>query len=498
MGSLERAERRSVILWAAVTLAVQVTYANWAYGFCVDLFFHFDDFWAIGGASKLDIHTPLDFWQFFKPNNGFLLYRPISMVAYFWGLRELFGYDSRYYHMVQIGLVVVNSMLVFGVVQRLTQRPLVAALCSVVYGLAPGHAIAACWNSLATAVLTATFYFAAVLRWLGPPRRRTVTTFFWFFLALCSSEHGVTLPATLLLLSLTALPADRRAVDTRALLPFIAIAAFYLIAKIVYLRFFLWYDFPSPFAQAFISKEYATSLDPQVILTNLGYYVTYMFGPLYQMLPSDAAALYLGIAVLAAAAVAVVWGVWSGDPSSAPSLLALGMGMFVIGVAPVLPLVLHRYSYYISIPGLGAAIALSALGRRRAWVNLAIAGGFAVWFATVQLNGGLERVEASGEFAFLRSFSFSALRWVHTAYEATRERPVETVYVHEEGVTGLVFTSGLMHKLVLCADYDVKVVPATEALPAESATSLNLPDTTEPLAESSDRRWMHLRGCPTK
>src|SRR4029450_211723 len=166
-------------------------YSWCASGCSPDLFFHLDDYWAIAGASTIEVRSPADLLTFLEPNNGFLLYRPLSMVAYFFALRKLFGFDPHHYHLAQIALVLLNQLLVFCIVQRLSRRPAVAAAAALVYALAPGHAIAACWNSLATAVLTATFYSAAILRWLGPARRRGPTTFVLFVLALLSGEHGV-------------------------------------------------------------------------------------------------------------------------------------------------------------------------------------------------------------------------------------------------------------------------------------------------------------------
>src|SRR2546427_83917 len=77
-------------------------------------FFHFDDYWVMADAARVHLRQPLDVLQFFVPgHNGFALYRPLSTVAYFYGLNALFGYDHAAYHAAHLTLNVLDAVLVY-------------------------------------------------------------------------------------------------------------------------------------------------------------------------------------------------------------------------------------------------------------------------------------------------------------------------------------------------------------------------------------------------
>src|ERR1043166_5457931 len=84
--SRERRARRVRRLAAtAGVVAVLAAFYVAAYGDATGTFFFFDDYWGMADAAQVHLRQPLDVIQFFAPgHNGFALYRPLSIVAYFY------------------------------------------------------------------------------------------------------------------------------------------------------------------------------------------------------------------------------------------------------------------------------------------------------------------------------------------------------------------------------------------------------------------------------
>jgi len=81
-------------------------------------------------AADIDRGSGWPFVEMFRPSHtGFLLYRPLSGVAYFYVLRQLFSVDASPYHAAHLLLFAVNASLVAAIVRTLT-RPLVVVVRS--------------------------------------------------------------------------------------------------------------------------------------------------------------------------------------------------------------------------------------------------------------------------------------------------------------------------------------------------------------------------------
>ena len=210
----------------------------WSYRAFLWEFFHFDDYWVLAVAAQIHIHSLNDVAQFFRPVHGFLLYRPISTVFYFYALRAAFGYNPVGYHATQIAFHVLNGLLVYCISDRLlhSSRALGTAT-ALVYATAPGHAIAACWIALFTVTGTAFLYFSGLLIWVGLDSRwRVPLTLLFFVLAMLASEHAVSFPLALTLVSVLVLRPVRWQQLLREQWAFYLIAGSYVAAKLYYVR----------------------------------------------------------------------------------------------------------------------------------------------------------------------------------------------------------------------------------------------------------------------
>jgi len=503
---------------AAVAVSVVLTWFEiWTYSDCLGSFFHFDDFWVLAAAAHIPPHSLSQLWRVFEPIHGFLLYRPLSTVLYFFTLREAFGYDPVGYHAVQIAFQALNGLLVYAIADSiLFSRPLAAA-AALIYVTAPGHALAACWVALFTMTGTTFLYFFAVWVWVRLDSRwRFPLTFLLFCLALLASEHAVSLPLTLTATSLlltqrsgmgsqttpAAGPGHRKEAARggaarrtwRELAAFYLVGGSYVVAKLYYMRYGLAGAFPDPAARAYVEAGYHVSFEPVSILRHLGRYCTFTIDLLYDRAQSDTAALFLGVCVVLVAAGATVAVAMDWRKARPLRVAAFGLDVFIIGLAPVLVLPEHFYSYYVGIAAMGMALAivgvtaaLPRVSRLAPWVAVAL-------IMAVHMGSTAMSVRASTEFRFLRSFSESAARWLYTLRQHADDAGVAEVVVPESGLTDLVFNTGKAHQLFLCADYQVVTAKDMRTVePTKGRLILVQPDPL-PSALKGSRPWLHP--CP--
>lgn len=470
----------------------------WTYRDCLDCFFHFDDFWVLAAAARIPSHSLRGLLRVFEPVHGFLLYRPLSTVLYFFTLHEAFGYDPVGYHATQLAFHILNGVLVYAIADSiLFSRPLAAA-AALIYVTAPGHAIAVCWVALFTMTGTAFFYFVAVWVWVRLDSRwRVPLTLLLFGAALLASEHAVSLPLTLTAASLLLTPQRDWRRSARELAAFYAIGASYVAAKLYYLHYGLAGTFPNPAAQIYVASGYHVSLAPVSILLHLGRYCEFTVNLIYNHVPSDAWALALGVAMALAAIVAtlcVLSARWTTRPLRAA---AFGLDVFIIGLAPVLVLPAHLYSYYVGIAAMGMAVAIVGFGQAlpRPWVSRLAPWGVVALLLAVHVGSTAALVRQSDEFTFLRGFSENAARWLYTLRLRAEQPGIDEVVLPSTGLTDMVFNVGEAHRLFLCAHYRVQTarnIQATE--PAANRLILLQSDRLPPWTRSQGR-WFWLQPC---
>lgn len=431
-----------------------------SYGECLDAFFHFDDFWVLGAAERVERGLPWGVWRIFEPVHGFLLYRPLSTVGYFLVLRILFGNDPAAFHVVQLAFQVVNGVLVYAIALLVFRRQLLAVTASLVYASAPALAIAACWNSLFTVTGAAFFSYLGLLAWIGwQGPLGMAATGVCFVAALLASEHGLTLPLALIgaAVFLRVRAQERHRWTVLAL--WLAVSVAYALAKLLYLRFGLEADFPDPAARAFILEGYAPEWGISVALASLGTYLGYAFVPLFWLTKADASVriaagtLLVLVTCLAAVACLRKWHSHEGLP-----FVAFGLTWFLVSILPVAFLPRHVASYYGTIGACGIAVAFTAT-LAVCWTRREVvaAAGLAalVFVAFLKVRG---QVLDSEEFRFFRNFTWAAERWVRSVSDLSRTGAVNVVSVPDSVLSRLVFEQGRAQEVLLCSRVDVQVV----------------------------------------
>jgi hypothetical protein len=210
-----------ILVLAAVVL---ITYQP-----ALRLNFYGDDYSFVELAGRSSLTQYLAFY--FDPRVQTGWYRPIQGMLF--GIEWiLFGGNPTGYHAVNVLVHLVNCLLLFTLVARITYRWRAALLSALIYAGLPLISVAVFWPGDADFLLTC-FYLSSLLCWIvylqQRARRFFVATFIFFLLALLTKEFGATLPLVLLLADQLLL---REYVAFSGLVrryaPFVAVYVFYL------------------------------------------------------------------------------------------------------------------------------------------------------------------------------------------------------------------------------------------------------------------------------
>ena len=189
----ERVAATIVVLWVVVQ-----------YGWTLGFGFSNDDYIWIAGV-RLTAGQP--WWRvaFVSPAFGRTFVRPLVQLSFFIN-QACCGTAPMGYHLLNVVLHAINTLLVWRVAGRVLQRPVDGLLVALLFAIEPAHPDAVTWISGRTELLAAMFYLAAVLAHL---RERTWLAGLWFALALLSKESALSFPLVAFLLD-ALLPARPR------------------------------------------------------------------------------------------------------------------------------------------------------------------------------------------------------------------------------------------------------------------------------------------------
>ena len=117
---------------------------------------------------------------------------------------QLFGLDAGWHHLTNLLLHIVNTLLLFYVLKKMTGALWRSAFVAAVFALHPLHVESVAWISERKDVLSSLFWMLTMVAYLGyikrPNAGRYLLTLFVFALGLMAKPMLVTLPFVLLLL----------------------------------------------------------------------------------------------------------------------------------------------------------------------------------------------------------------------------------------------------------------------------------------------------------
>jgi protein O-mannosyl-transferase len=261
-------KKKWIATWVVLFLSVFSVYSNTFHAS-----WHMDDTPNIVNNRPLHIDDlmPKTLWRTFfaKPGHFGTYYRPIACLTF--ALNWFLGQDNTTgYHLVNIGLHGLTALLIYLVVVRLCQTPVliqqskrlsphrIALLCALFWALHPLQTQAVTYIVQRMAQLAALFYMAAILFYLkGRLVRSSKDRWFYFggcvffgLIGLMSKENAAMLPLALMLVEICFLQQDRFKIKARwlILIGFTVV----LLTYVVGVRLFLNGDF------LFFLKGYST------------------------------------------------------------------------------------------------------------------------------------------------------------------------------------------------------------------------------------------------
>ena len=195
---LDPTTSKLVLITLALGLVVAVTYLRSLTG----EFLNWDDPDYV--TANPDLRLGLT-WEMVKWSFGYHAsnWHPLTWLSLALDYR-LYGLDPRGYHVTSLSLHIANTLIVFLLLHRLTERLWPSAVVAALFGLHPMHVESVAWVAERKDVLSAFFSLLTVAAYARYARLRTwpayASVVLLFALALLSKPMAVTIPAVLLLL----------------------------------------------------------------------------------------------------------------------------------------------------------------------------------------------------------------------------------------------------------------------------------------------------------
>lgn len=139
------------------------------------------------------------FTSFFVGN-----YQPLTMLSYLFEF-HFFKFIPWPYHLTNIILHLVNSVLVFWLMHVLTKRILIPTIVTLLFAIHPLHVEPVAWISSRKDLLYAVFFLAGMIAYTYFLRKRSTKKYYYlslgmFILSLLSKPMALTLPFVLVLI----------------------------------------------------------------------------------------------------------------------------------------------------------------------------------------------------------------------------------------------------------------------------------------------------------
>lgn len=188
----------SRIAWIGAFVLAALSYVTYYPGLKIG--FYLDDYVYLERAGRTQWSNALA--QIFDPRLQTQWYRPLQAIQFFLQY-QLFGGDANVYHYVNMTFHVLNVLLLYAIVLRLSQRWLIGLGCAFFYATFSVYPSGVNWVGIVDPLNTI-FYLLSVWFWLVYLRRPRwqyyALAFFAFVLALLSKQISITVPPLLFMI----------------------------------------------------------------------------------------------------------------------------------------------------------------------------------------------------------------------------------------------------------------------------------------------------------
>jgi Tfp pilus assembly protein PilF len=273
-------------------------------------------------------------WLFLNTEAGY--WHPLTWLSFMMDF-QFFGLNPGGYHLTNLLLHLLNTLLLFWLFHRMTKEIWLSALIAAFFALHPLHVETVAWISKRKDLLSAFFWILSLCAYVAytekPSAKKYLLAMLFFGLALMSKPMAITLPVVMIILDFWPLRrfSSRKDITWRLLekSPFFLMAAVFALIT-VYIR----YPGENPFVDT-IPFSYRIANVPVALVTYLKKtflpYDLAVFYPFPPEIPVNQ--VIIASAVLIAVSVAVVLGA-----KKMPFLLA-GWLWYAVTLLPVLGII---------------------------------------------------------------------------------------------------------------------------------------------------------------
>lgn len=197
-------------------------------------FIRFDDPTYV--TENIKIQSPITLggltWMILETSAGY--WHPLTWLSFMLDY-QLYGLNAAGYHLTNLLLHILSTLLLFGLFHRMTREIWPSALVASLFALHPLHVETVAWISKRKDVLSAFFWMTSLWSYIyyteQPNVKRYLIILLPFTLALMSKPMVVTLPLIMLILDFWPLKRlsslNEAALRVREKLPFFLMAAFF-------------------------------------------------------------------------------------------------------------------------------------------------------------------------------------------------------------------------------------------------------------------------------
>jgi hypothetical protein len=334
-------------------------------------FYTNDDFFQLKISQPQNISQFINFFNLKNPGNGYNWYRPLSTQVTYFLNRMIFGLNPLPLRIFVFLLFVLLVFMVYELVKVLTFSGEIAALAAFFYAISVSH-FGQLYYFGNQEIISAFFYLASVLlmfQYLQHASRiKYILCAFAFLAALASKEIAVTLPFMYVFLYFFIRLRDKITRPDRvkiiSLVPF-----FVILAGYAYFRFFH-YGFPA-------GDSYIFDFSPRLFNT-LSWYGLWSLGipemlvdfvgpgmrinpNLFRYWSQETVSVTLVFLALAVQLGYLLFKALKRKPRQSAQYLLFSLVWFVFTLGPVLLLPWHKFSFYLTLPLVGAAAIIAVI-----------------------------------------------------------------------------------------------------------------------------------------
>jgi len=338
-------------------------------------YYFFQDDWFV-----LNWVRTADWPSFFKFRTDIIYWRPLSMPLFFALNKLFFGLNPFGYHLVSFGIFFILVFCIYQLFTLLIGDRKIAIIAPLLYAVWPIHFMSLSWLCTTSYIIGPLLQVMSFIFFIKYAQRKKniflIISFVIFILALASSEFSLVLP--LIMFGWGFLIQNKK--YFKEIWPYFIIVVVYLIAR--------WFVFPIP-----AKNQYQITIN-HLIIDNLIWYFGWALNfpesfkdLIDQRFPVQSVKILIQfwrISLPTIILIALFIKLTISLLKKNLRLLLMGLLWTIIGLLPVIALIGHSYSMYLSFAGLGVLylISVAIKSANKIWMILFII----LWFLSSWAN----------------------------------------------------------------------------------------------------------------